>query len=76
LEILGEACQRITQVEPGMRERIAEIGLAIGLRNRIIHGYDRVERAIVWDTLNKGLPGLARQLQAELERLPPPDGGI
>lgn len=72
LEILGEACQRMTQVDPGLRERIAEIGLAIGLRNRIIHGYDRVEHAVVYDTLSKDLPLLAQRLQAELDSIGPP----
>ena len=49
-----------------------EIGFAIGLRNKIIHGYDHVENAIVFDTLMKDLPDLADMLTAELAKLPPP----
>jgi uncharacterized protein with HEPN domain len=72
LEILGEACQRMALLEPAIRERIPEVGLAIGLRNRIIHGYDRVEHPIVWDTLHKDLPGLTDRPQAELDQAAPP----
>ena len=75
LEIVGEACQRMAHDDPSMRERVVELGLAIGLRNRIIHGYDRVEHALVFDTLTKDLPLLAQRLQAELDRFGPPPAG-
>ncbi len=70
LEILGEACQRMLQVDPAIRQRVPEVGLAIGLRNRIIHGYDRVETAIVHETLQRDLPAFVLRLQQELDRYP------
>ena len=75
LEVIGEACQRMANTEPSLRETIPELGLAIGLRNRIIHGYDRVEHVVVYDTLTKDLPLLAQRLRAELDRYGPPPGG-
>jgi uncharacterized protein with HEPN domain len=42
LEILGEACQRMVLADPDIRQRLPEVGFAIGLRNRIIHGYDHI----------------------------------
>ena len=42
LEILGEACQRMVQAEPDIRLRLPEVGFAIGPRNKIIHGYERL----------------------------------
>ena len=72
LEILGEACQRTTQVDPDVRRRLPEIGFAIGLRNKIIHGYDHIENAVVYDTLMQDLPVLAERLTQELAKLPPP----
>ncbi len=72
LEILGEACQRMVQVDPDIRRRVPELGFAIGLRNKIIHGYDRIENAIVYDTLMQDLPALAEHLARELASLPPP----
>ncbi|MBA3598977.1 MAG: DUF86 domain-containing protein [Methylibium sp.] len=58
------------QIDPAIRERMPEVGLAIGLRNRIIHGYDRVETAIVHETLERDLPAFGLRLQEELERYP------
>jgi uncharacterized protein with HEPN domain len=72
LEILGEACQRMLAVDPGIRQRIPDVGLAVGLRNRIIHGYDRVENAVVHDTLMRDLPSLELALQSELAKHPAP----
>lgn len=72
LEILGEACRRALECEPSMRERVPVMALAVALRNRIIHGYDRVENAIVFDTVRRDLPGLVTALDAELSRFPLP----
>ena len=66
LEILGEACRRALDERPALRARIPEAGLAIALRNRLIHGYDAVDDAIVRDTVTKDLPRLAEALQREL----------
>jgi uncharacterized protein with HEPN domain len=69
LEILGEACQRMVQADPAIRQRLPEVGFAIGLRNKIIHGYDRIENAVVYDTLVHDLPALAERLAQELATL-------
>lgn len=66
LEILGEACRRALDDTPSLGDRLPESRLAVALRNRIIHGYDRVEHAIVLDVVRKDLPGLARGLEQEL----------
>ena len=72
LEILGEACRRAVDEEPPLREQIPEMALAIALRNRIIHGYDRLEHAILLDTVRRDLPVLIQALVRELERFPAP----
>jgi uncharacterized protein with HEPN domain len=38
----------------------------IRMRNRIIHGYDRVDHQTVWDTVTHDLPALVRKLTAIL----------
>ncbi len=43
--------------------------MAIGLRNRIIHGYDAVDDETVYRTVIDDLPALRTALQAELARL-------
>ena len=70
LEILGEACSRALQDDSAMREHLPEAALAIALRNRIIHGYDKVNHAIILDTVRKDLPGLIVRLEHELLRFP------
>ena len=68
LEIIGEAARRIS--EP---TRLAFPSLpwrqVVGMRNRIIHEYDDVDLAVVWDTVQDDLPLLI----AELEKVIPPE---
>lgn len=70
LEILGEASRRALEDEPGLRDRIPDLVLAIGLHNRIIHGYDRIEREVVAEAVRRDLPPLIERLKAELLRFP------
>ena len=72
LEILGEASKRALDEAPELRDRIPELELAIGLRNRLIHGYDRVLHPVVVDTVRRDLPRLRVSLEAELARFPLP----
>ena len=72
LEILGEACRRAVQADPDLRRRLLEVAFAIGLRNKINHGCDRVENAVVFDTLVHDLPVLEQRLAKELAAQPPP----
>ncbi len=72
LEILGEAGRRALDEAPELRDRMPDLGLAIGLRNRLIHGYDQVIDVIVFDVVRHDLPRLQGLLEAELGRLPLP----
>lgn len=62
LEILGEAAGR---VDESIRERFIDIPWreAIGIRNRVIHGYESVDAKIVWDTTQNDLPPLINLLK-------------
>ena len=62
--ILGEAFNRIDDADPLFRERFSEMGAAIGMRNRLSHGYDRVDDAIVWDVAKERVPSLMDRLMA------------
>ena len=72
LEILGEACGRALTEAPDLRELVPEAALAVALRNRVIHGYDRVENQIVFDTVKRDLAPLVEKIEAELAQLPGP----
>ena len=62
LEILGEACPRLAKLEPAWVVSVANLQLAIDLRNRIIHGYDAVDDEIVFTTVLEDLPSLKQEL--------------
>lgn len=72
LEVLGKACKRVLDEAPDLRERAPDLALAIGLRNRLIHGYDRVNDSVVVATVQRDLPRLQGWLEAELARFPLP----
>jgi uncharacterized protein with HEPN domain len=67
LEILGEACSRLDKLDDQMTQTIPDIRLAIGLRNRIIHGYDSVDDAVVHETVQEDLQNLKIALVSALK---------
>lgn len=71
LEILGEACRRALDEAPNLRDRIPDLTLAIGLRNRISHGYDRLDHGVILETVQRDLPALAASLHQVLQEQPP-----
>ena len=62
LEILGEAAARVTD---GTRRANEEIPWAemVGMRNRLIHGYDVVDHDVLWQTVIEDLPALIPLLE-------------
>jgi uncharacterized protein with HEPN domain len=65
-EIVGEACRRALTDSPGLRERLPAMSRAIAMRNRIAHGYDLIDDAIVYETVRMHFPPLADGLEREL----------
>jgi uncharacterized protein with HEPN domain len=65
LEIIGEAAGRVPTVE---RSRYPEVPWPqiIGMRNRLIHGYDQVDFNILWQTVVEDLPPLIALLDSIL----------
>ena len=63
-EIIGEAMHRILKVEPDFA--ISSKKLIIGMRNRVIHGYDKIDDEIVWGTIVRHLPKLKSEVIALL----------
>ena len=65
-EIVGEALGRAAAMDETLVRLIPEIPQIVGLRNRLIHGYDSVDDQIVWDIVQTKLPGLRRSLELQL----------
>lgn len=59
-EIIGEALYRINNIDQFFP--ISSKGHIIGMRNRIIHGYDKVDHEIVWGVIIRYLPGLKEEV--------------
>jgi len=55
-EIIGEAMNRIEKLNPEIE--ISSKRQIISMRNRVIHGYDKIDNEIVWGTIVRHLPNL------------------
>ncbi len=60
-EIVGEALTRIIKIDPEIR--ISSKRQIIGMRNRVIHGYDKIDDEIVWGITIKHLPVLKIEIE-------------
>jgi uncharacterized protein with HEPN domain len=68
LEMVGGAASRVS---PQARARLSSIPWPqiVGLRNRIVHGYDVLDRDLIWRIIGEDLGPLI----AELEKIVPPE---
>lgn len=68
LEIIGEAAKNIPKE---IREKYPEVDWksAIGMRDRIIHGYFGVSFLIVWETIKNDLPDFESKIRKILEEV-------
>jgi uncharacterized protein with HEPN domain len=67
-EILGEAANNIEKFHPGFAQENAQVPwvLMYTMRNRVAHGYFKVDYELVWKTIHADLPEL-RELVAALK---------
>ncbi len=67
--IVGEAARRVSSAT---QQRHPEIPWAqiIGMRNRVVHGYDAIILDRMWDTVKNEMPPLVEQLEAIVGRDP------
>lgn len=61
VEIIGEAAAHVSEAE---RRRYPQIPWEdiVGMRNRVVHGYDEVDFDILWDVVELHLPPLINEL--------------
>jgi uncharacterized protein with HEPN domain len=62
-EIVGEALNQAETEESELIATIPELRRIVGLRNRIIHGYDSVDDQLLWQVVKTHVPTLAQQLE-------------
>ncbi|PKL38303.1 MAG: hypothetical protein CVV44_10455 [Spirochaetae bacterium HGW-Spirochaetae-1] len=68
-EIIGEALNRIKQIDETILAGISNWRQIIGFRNVIAHGYDVIEDKVVWDAVINDIPVLTGQLQGILKEI-------
>ena len=66
LEIIGEAINRILEINPDIE--ISEARRIVDLRNWVIHGYDKVDDTIIWGIISRDLPQLKKQVDKLLTK--------
>ena len=59
-EIIGEALTRIERIKPDIE--ISSKRKIINMRNRVIHGYDKIDNEIIWGTIVRHLPTLKKEI--------------
>ncbi|NRF37209.1 DUF86 domain-containing protein [Pedobacter foliorum] len=64
IEIIGEAMNRILQIEPNIS--LSNTRQMVDTRNRIIHGYDTVSDEIIWSIVFQHLPLLKSEIEGLL----------
>jgi len=60
-EIIGEAMSRIEKIDTKIE--ISSKKQIINMRNRVIHGYDKIDNEIIWGTIVRHLPNLKREVE-------------
>jgi uncharacterized protein with HEPN domain len=65
-EIIGEAMNRIERIDPKIE--ISAKKQIINMRNRVIHGYDKIDDEIVWGTIVRHLPTLKTEISILLNK--------
>ncbi len=63
IEIVGEAANRVSEETQQCYQEVPWPQI-IGLRNRLVHGYDDVNLDILWKIIQNDLPPLIEQLRA------------
>ena len=65
VQTVGEAATRVSREGQARYPEIPWVK-AIGTRHRMVHGYDRIDFDVLWDTISDDLPGLIAALERAL----------
>lgn len=67
LQIIGEALIQLEKVAPAVAAEIPEYENIIGFRHVLVHGYDSLDPATVWNVVETKLEALAKKLKSLLK---------
>jgi len=66
-EVMAAALMAAHAADPAVVELVPELPRITSTRNRIIHDYDSLDHAILWDAILNELPSLKARLESRLE---------
>jgi uncharacterized protein with HEPN domain len=66
-EIIGEALHQAELNDPDVILLLPGLRRIVGMRNRIIHGYDSVDDELLWQTIQNNVPSLRKSLEGILK---------
>ena len=66
IEIIGEAAARVS-TEGQAEYSFIPWKEVVGMRNRLVHGYDSIDLDVLWDTIEDDLPPLIDELERVLD---------
>ncbi len=67
-EIVGESLRRLRDANDRAWEALPDAKRIVAFRNRLAHGYDTVDDAVVWGVIQDYLPKCIQELDALLEQ--------
>jgi uncharacterized protein with HEPN domain len=73
-EIIGEALGRLARLDAETASHIGDLSRIVSFRNRIIHGYDTVDDAMVWGIVSEHLPRLISEAETLAGESDEPEG--
>lgn len=62
-EIMGEAINRLKKSDPKTAGSVGDYAQIIAFRNILVHGYDIIDREIVWRVIRDKLPPLKEKVE-------------
>jgi uncharacterized protein with HEPN domain len=69
LQIIGEALVQLDRVSPELAEKVPSHRNIIGFRHVLVHGYDSLDPATVWNVIDSKLMPLIATLKTMLQEL-------
>ena len=66
-EIIGEALNNLSKLDPEVADRITDRRRIIGFRNLLIHGYAEIDDRVVWGVLEQKLAPMMAEVQSLIQ---------
>lgn len=63
LQIIGEALNRLSRLDPPVAARVSDLPRIVAFRNVLVHGYSALDNELIWEVSTTRVVLLASELQ-------------